>query len=123
MSLFSSISENTYLLLIIEAFLLILAGFAIYRLIVLRKVHKSKVHLQAAFDSIEDPLAVVNDNYTLIRVNDAYRKLVKKHYFEISGKYCYEILRQRNAPCDDCKLAKSLHSNRHQCIQQSAHPT
>lgn len=59
---------------------------------------------EKTFDSLSDPIAIVSSDYSLIRANENFRR----H----GGKKCYEILFNRNSPCESCHLggAGEVHS-------------
>ncbi|MEI7973450.1 MAG: HAMP domain-containing sensor histidine kinase [Bdellovibrio sp.] len=54
---------------------------------------------EKTFDSLADPIAIVSSDYSLIRANENFRR----H----GGKRCYEILFNRESPCESCRLGGS----------------
>ncbi|MBD3393313.1 MAG: SpoIIE family protein phosphatase [Chitinivibrionales bacterium] len=107
---------------LLELLLVALGVFLVYRLLLAGKIYRSKRHLESAFDSIEDPLAIVNRGFVLLRVNRAYCQLVEKSFPEVLGRHCYAILRGRDTPCEDCKLKEVLHTERKKYTPRSGHP-
>lgn len=102
--------------------ILLAAAWVYYRWFPIHKIYKSKVHLQHAFDSISDPLAVVDTAYTLLRVNRAYTELVGKGFPAVLGRRCYVVLRNRTVPCADCRLREAVDERSHTFVPHSEHP-
>jgi serine phosphatase RsbU (regulator of sigma subunit)/anti-sigma regulatory factor (Ser/Thr protein kinase) len=113
-----------YLPLFILELLIAAGGFILVRRLMLAaSIYKSKKHLESAFDSIEDPLAIIRRDYSIIRVNKAYSELVGKPFSEVIGGKCYNILRNRESPCEDCRIKHVFHTERKQYIPISTHPS
>lgn len=56
---------------------------------------------QTTFDSVSDPLAIISSDYQVIQSN--------KYFKQNSGKKkCYEILFNRQSPCNKCKLGQGF---------------
>ncbi len=106
----------------LQAIVIVLCVGLIYYLITSYRIYHSKVHLESAFDSIEDPLAVVDSNYTLLRINKPYTSLIGRSFKKILGEKCYTVLRGRNDPCVDCKLVDVLTTGAKFYVPQSPHP-
>jgi PAS domain S-box-containing protein len=56
-------------------------------------------YLPAIFNSLEDELMVVDRDYQIIEVNEAFLSRHGRHRREVIGKYCYEIAHGQNQPC------------------------
>jgi sigma-B regulation protein RsbU (phosphoserine phosphatase) len=108
--------------ILLQAAIILLCLLFIYRLFQLYRIYVSKTHLESAFDSIDDPLAIVSNDYHIQRVNRAYAALVGDSFTELIGKHCYTVLRGRPTPCEDCRLAKVLSTGMKQYVSQSPHP-
>jgi serine phosphatase RsbU (regulator of sigma subunit) len=115
----------------LEAFiiivLLVFAGSAIaaafvYRRFPIHKIYRSKLHLESAFDSIDDPVAVIGSDYAIKRANKAYAAFVDKPISSMAGHACYTLLRERKEPCVDCRMNDTLASNSRAYIGSSPHP-
>jgi len=108
----------------IGAFLVILPGvfFFFYRRYPVHLIYKSKTNLQEMLDGIEDPLAVITEDYVVRRTNKAYITLVSKDFSEVIGQKCYTLLRNRVSPCDDCLLIKTMDTKTTQKVERSTHP-
>ncbi|MBD3419394.1 MAG: SpoIIE family protein phosphatase [Chitinivibrionales bacterium] len=97
-------------------------GVFLYRKYPLHLIYKSKLHLEAAFDSIIDPLAIIDSDYRILRVNRAYTELVGKSYWEVLHKRCYQVLRERKTPCEDCRMLEVLDTGAKRFAERSPHP-
>ncbi len=107
------------LTVLIQAIIILICVFLLYRLFQAHRIHLSKMHLESTFDSIDDPLAIVDTRYRLVRVNKAYSTLVKCDFKEVLGQRCYEVLRKRQTPCEDCRLNKVLLTGRREYLARS----
>lgn len=111
-----------------EVILLFAAGTAVsllwllYRRFPFHLIYKSKVGLESMLDAVADPLAVIDDNFTVIRVNRAYIHLIKRSFQASIGRKCYSLLRNRSSVCEDCKLLSALKSGDSQNVERSPHP-
>ncbi len=112
------------LYVLIGSFLVILPGvlFFFYRRYPVHLIYKSKTDLQEMFDGIEDPLAVITDEYVIRRTNKAYINLLSKEFSDVIGQKCFALLRKRVSPCEGCLLKKSIGSKTIQKIERTAHP-
>ncbi len=112
------------LIFIISASLIILPGvlYLFYRRYPVHLIYKSKTDLQEMLDGIEDPLAVITDEYVVKRTNKAYIKLVSQDFSHTIGQKCFTLLRKRITPCEDCLMTKSMNSATTQKIERTAHP-
>ncbi|MFP4163187.1 MAG: SpoIIE family protein phosphatase [Chitinispirillaceae bacterium] len=112
-----------------EIILLFAAGTAIsllwvlYRRFPFHLIYKSKVGLETMLDAVADPLAVIDENFTIIRANRAYIQLVKRSFQASIGRKCYKLLRNRSTVCEDCKLMAVLQSGNSQNTERSPHPS
>jgi two-component system NtrC family sensor kinase len=80
--------------------------------------------LVALFDSISDPIYVVDDEYRITAPNVALiRRLVEQRsgsstertrvLESIVGRTCYQTLYGRPSPCEGCQMEAALHSGKH----------
>lgn len=69
---------------------------------------KPKRFLSKIFDSIRDPFCVIDRNYRITQVNEAYAQMRNKPVKELIGEKCYETLYNRNSICEDCIVEKSF---------------
>lgn len=71
---------------------------------------KSEKFLNTIFDSIYDPLSIIDRDYRIVRVNEAYAEMKNKPVEALIGKKCYEVLRNRNSVCEECIVEKTFNS-------------
>lgn len=67
------------------------------------KTLEEKEHfLQSIVNGIEDPLLVINTDYTINMMNSTLEKSIdKEHISDIDKPKCYEVLHYRSLPCDE----------------------
>jgi two-component system NtrC family sensor kinase len=74
-------------------------------------VEHLKTQWLGMIDALDDPLALIDENFNIRRQNRAYvEKAVNPEQLgitEFRGKKCYEAFAGRNAPCPDCKVQKA----------------
>ncbi len=117
-------SPATVLVLAIAGLAVLVAiAHLLYRTFPVGAIYKSKTHLEHAFDSFDDPLAVIDGSYVLRRVNRAYTLLVGRDYSSCLGKRCYAVLRGSSEPCEDCRMPQTLRSRNRQVVTHSPHPS
>jgi diguanylate cyclase (GGDEF)-like protein/PAS domain S-box-containing protein len=74
------------------------------------RLQRSERFLNTIFDSIRDPFCIFDNNYQIIRVNDAYAQMKNLPLKDLLGKKCYEVLHDGTTVCDNCIVQKSLQS-------------
>jgi PAS domain S-box-containing protein len=85
-----------------------------------RKIRRSRQTLQTVFDGISDPLLMIDEDMSVIMLNDA----TKKYYQtdgekELIGKVCYEATFGRTSPCNECPVPEHLlNGTRHSYIRK-----
>ncbi len=72
---------------------------------------RSERFLGTIFDSIHDPFSIVDRNYKIVKVNDAYARMKKKLADELLGKPCYKVLHGRSDICEECVIEKTFRSS------------
>ena len=72
------------------------------------------ISLQDMVDSVEDELLVIDSEYRIQFANAAMRRTLKKGAKRPTGRLCYEVLHERDRPCNaplwDCPLTEVLRS-------------
>ena len=64
---------------------------------------------EQTFDTIEDPLTIIDRNYNIIKANQAAAKVfARRSVKELKWKKCYEVLAHNDKPCTNCPMEKSL---------------
>jgi len=74
------------------------------------RLQRSERFLNTIFDSIRDPFCIFDNNFQIIRVNDAYAQMKNLPLKDLLGKKCYEVLHNGTTVCDNCVVQKSLQS-------------
>lgn len=113
---------NIALLILFCGCALIGGAYLLYRRMPFHILYKSKQDLQNIFDSVNDPMVVIKDDYTILRANKAYAAFVGSSFKTILKGRCYSILRGLDVPCPDCRM-KDAFSASHRCsIERSENP-
>jgi len=74
------------------------------------ELRRSERFLNTIFDSIRDPFSIMDRNYRIIRLNEAYAQMKGKSVDSLIGKRCYEVLGTKGVVCDGCVIEKTFHS-------------
>jgi diguanylate cyclase (GGDEF)-like protein/PAS domain S-box-containing protein len=74
------------------------------------RLRKSERFLNTIFDSIRDPFCIIDDEFRIIRANEAYATLKRKTVDELIGRKCHEVLADSSTICGDCVVDKSFAS-------------
>jgi two-component system NtrC family sensor kinase len=63
---------------------------------------------------IDEPIVVINTDFTILEANKAYLKATGKTKTEVAGAYCYKVFYDYDAPCSihkpeyECPMVKTL---------------
>jgi diguanylate cyclase (GGDEF)-like protein/PAS domain S-box-containing protein len=71
---------------------------------------KSEAFLNTIFDSIHDPLCIIDKSFRIVRVNEAYGKIKNIDPQRLSGEICYALLYGRSNICDGCIVQETFFS-------------
>lgn len=74
------------------------------------RLRRSERFANTIFDSIRDPLCIFDDDFRIIRVNEAYAHLKNKTVDDLIGRKCHKVLQNRNSSCEGCVVEKTFHS-------------
>jgi two-component system NtrC family sensor kinase len=107
--------EDDFLLQISDA-----VGLAIDRLMALEAIEELKQEWDSTFDSITDPVSIIDQDYKIIRANKAFAEKSQIPLQDLSEKKCYEALFSRSQPCTNCKLGQSFDLGETHCSNQSS---
>lgn len=72
-------------------------------------VEDLKKQWMGMIDAVSDPLAIIDDDYKILRQNRAYLEASSASGLAITdlqGKRCYEVFAGLNAPCSHCRLSE-----------------
>jgi PAS domain S-box-containing protein len=58
------------------------------------------------FDSFADPLAIYDQDYRILKVNQALLKFYQRTEEQLAGQHCYEVFHNRSSVCEDCHIQK-----------------
>lgn len=107
------IIENSLILtIILQTVLIVFSLILVYYFYSLYKISRSKNHLEASFDSIEEPLVAIGTDYTIRRANRSYSNLTGFDFSDLIGKQCYTVLKGRDSVCSDCKLRDTINTSK-----------
>ncbi|MCK9418958.1 MAG: diguanylate cyclase [Nitrospirae bacterium] len=74
------------------------------------RLRRSEQFLNTIFDSIRDPFSIVDRNFQIIRVNDAYARMRNKEAGGLVGRKCHEVLQNRASVCEGCVVHATFNS-------------
>ena len=74
------------------------------------RLHRSERFLNTIFNSIRDPFCIFDNDFRIIRVNEAYAQMKNKLVSELIGMKCHEVLGGRDSVCEGCIVGKTLNS-------------
>jgi len=112
-----------FISVITAAIVAAVVSISLYRRFPLHLIYRSKVKLEDMLDAIGDPLAVIDTDYIIQRINRAYATLVNYTYSDAIGQRCYRLLRKRKTPCPDCKMVQSLQLRSSEVVETTEHPS
>lgn len=73
------------------------------------ELERRQRELQAILDGITDVMAVVSFNFRIITVNHVFDDVFECE--DPRGAFCYEVFRNREAPCPDCPMVIARETN------------
>ena len=74
----------------------------------LEVVSRGKYMWETTFDAIKDPVMIINEDYEIERANRAAADVVGIDIRKFVRNTCYKIFAEREEPCPDCPLQKTL---------------
>lgn len=75
------------------------------------RLRKSERFLNMIFNSIRDPFCIIDDEFRVIRANEAYATRKGKTVDELIGRKCHEVLENSTTVCEGCVVDKSFNSS------------
>ena len=81
-------------------------------------IRQSKIMLQAVFDGISDPLIMLDKDSTVRVLNQAAKDYYQVVFQDVIGKPCYQGIKGRSEPCDDCNIPSTAFSGEHFDFEQ-----
>ena len=98
--------ENGFLEQIADA-----VSLAIDRLTKLAQSETLKYQWETTFDAILDPVSLITDDFTVVRINRSFADRSGAEPEKIIGRKCYEALFGRPSPCEGCAIGGAKGSN------------
>lgn len=80
-------------------------GIAIDRVYLSEALNKSARQWEKTFDNIDEPIAIIDKSYNLLRSNKPFSKIKTR-------EACHEIFAGSKEPCSGCPLSESMMSGR-----------
>jgi diguanylate cyclase (GGDEF)-like protein/PAS domain S-box-containing protein len=69
------------------------------------------------FDSIRDPFVILDDDYRIVKVNEAYAQIKGKEVDNLTGETCHRVLNGREEVCENCVVAATFRS-KDPCVKE-----
>lgn len=96
-------------------------SLALGRIQKLEESEELKKQWEATFNAVADPVAIIDDNYDVIQANSA---ITLRKPGTVVGKKCFEVLFNRQSPCENCQRGKNFRlKNRGQIGQEDQETT
>jgi len=75
-------------------------------------LEKIKKQWESSFDSIDDPIVIIDDRFNILRANRAFAETTQESLKDISGKKCYDVFQtdKKHIPCAGCNIRKAFES-------------
>jgi diguanylate cyclase (GGDEF)-like protein/PAS domain S-box-containing protein len=74
------------------------------------RLRRSERFLNMIFNSIRDPFCIFDDEFQIIRANEAYAHLKGRTVDQLIGRKCFEALNGRDSLCEACVVDKTFQS-------------
>lgn len=71
------------------------------------EAQRARNEWERSFNAISDIVTIQDDDYRIIKVNDATCRFFDKKKEELLGMRCYELFRGESAPCVSCPIPKT----------------
>jgi diguanylate cyclase (GGDEF)-like protein/PAS domain S-box-containing protein len=71
-------------------------------------IEKAKNEWEQTFDTVPDLIAIIDQNYKIVRINKAMAERLNAHPKDAVGCNCYELCHGTNEPIPACPLLQSL---------------
>ncbi len=73
-------------------------------------LEKIKRQWEASFDSIDDPIVIVDDRFNILRANKAFAESTGGNLKDIAGRKCYDVFQTKRSkiPCVGCNIRKAF---------------
>jgi PAS domain S-box-containing protein len=68
----------------------------------------AELQWEQTFDAVSDPIAIIDERFTIVRVNPALAKRIGVEPKACIGEKCYRLLHEGNSPPEDCPHRRFL---------------
>ncbi|MEW6603015.1 MAG: histidine kinase dimerization/phosphoacceptor domain -containing protein, partial [Nitrospirota bacterium] len=72
------------------------------------KIRQAYKEWQRTFDSISQPVSILDSEYRIIKANKALTELSSKSFDELIGRKCYEVIHCANEPVSGCPHTQTM---------------
>lgn len=79
-----------------------------------KKLTNALTEWETTFDSVQDGIMLLDENFTILRINRAAALFIKLPFKDIINRKCYEIFHHRKIPIDICPMKKIKKTKRHE---------
>jgi len=83
-------------------------ALSLEKVAMLRAISQASKEWRSTFDGISEPLTVIDRNYSIVKANKAFARLVDYDIKKLKGRRCYTLLANRRQPCVSCPVGMSL---------------
>lgn len=83
-------------------------ALALEKVAMLGAISQASKEWRSTFDGISEPLTVIDRNYTIVKANKAFARLVDQDIKKLKGRRCYTLLANRRQPCVSCPVGMSF---------------
>jgi len=75
-------------------------------------LEKIKRQWESSFDSIDDPIVIIDDRFNVLRANRAFAEATLENLRDIAGKKCYDVFQtdKTHIPCAGCNIRNAFDS-------------
>lgn len=83
-------------------------ALALEKVAMLGAIQQASKEWRSTFDGISEPLTVIDRNYTIVKANKSFARLVDQDVKKLKGRRCYTLLANRRQPCVSCPVGLSF---------------
>lgn len=73
-----------------------------------KRLAESALYWENTFDSIQDLISIQNENYEIVRVNQAYARFFKIKPEKLIGRKCHAVVHLTDCPIENCPHKKAI---------------
>lgn len=95
--------ESDFLTRVAEA-----VALALDRIQKLKESESLKEQWEATFNSMSDPVVLIDTNYDIIQSNKALEERLEEQHKEQTSRKCYQVLFNREEPCPGCQRGSNF---------------